>query len=84
VFNPKGARIMKIPFYVSTLDKTADFEVDNEGNIFFLRPLTSAAQGWIDANLADDYLSFGDTVVVEHRYISDIASGILRAGLQVR
>lgn len=75
---------MKIPFYVSTPDKTVDFDVDNEGNIFLLRPLTPAAYGWIDANLAEDYLSFGDAVVVEHRYISDIASGILGAGLQVR
>jgi hypothetical protein len=61
---------------------TPDFELDHEGKIFLLRPLTPAAHSWVGTNLSEDHLSFGDSVVVEHRYIIDIVAGILEDGLR--
>jgi len=61
-----------------------DFEIQNEGSIFLLRPLTPEAQNWIDENISDDAQWFGSAVAVEHRYIFDIIDGIQDAGLTIR
>jgi hypothetical protein len=61
----------------------ADFEVENQGSIFLLRPNTPAAEQWLDDNISDDRQSFGKAVVVEHRYIADIVQGIQNDGLTV-
>ena len=60
------------------------FSVQNEGTIYLLQPLTRAAQEWIDENLFPDRLTFGDAVVIEHRYVCDILDGIRLAGLEVQ
>jgi hypothetical protein len=49
-----------------------------------LRPLTQAAQDWIDENLALDRRTFCDSVAIEHRYIFEIVTAILCDGLAVR
>lgn len=64
--------------------RTPDFSVQNECTIFLLRPLSQAAQTWIDENLSPDRTTFGDAVAVEHRYIADIIDGIRADGLEVR
>ena len=60
-----------------------DFEVQNEGTIYLLRPLTPAARAWVAGYIPDDAQYFGDAVVVEHRYIRDIVAGIVADGLTV-
>jgi hypothetical protein len=60
-----------------------DFEVQNEGTIYLLRPLTPAARAWVAVHISDDAQYFGDAVVVEHRYIRDIVAGIIADGLRV-
>jgi hypothetical protein len=62
---------------------TPDFEVNNEGSIYLLRPLTEAASGWIGEHIPADAQVFGEAVVVEHRYIGDIVKGIQGDGLKV-
>ena len=61
----------------------ADLSIQNEGSIFLLRGLTDAGKAWIEKNIPDDAQSFGGAVVVEHRYISDIAQGAINDGLEV-
>lgn len=59
----------------------ADFELNNEGTISLLRPLTSRGRDWLDEKLGDDKQWFGDAVVIEHRYVDDIVTGIRADGL---
>jgi hypothetical protein len=74
---------MPFPLPVSLPEPISDFSVQNEGTIYLLQPLTSAAQVWIDENLSPDRLTVCDAVVIEHRYICDIIDGIRQAGLGV-
>jgi hypothetical protein len=59
-----------------------DFTVFNEGSIFLLQPLTSAAITWTNEYLPKDRLCFGSAVAVEHRFIADILQGITNEGLR--
>jgi len=60
-----------------------DFFVENHGTVFLLRPLTPAANSWVKENLPEDHLTFGNSTVVEHRYIYDIVRGAQADGLEV-
>ena len=61
-----------------------DFLVENHGSLFLFRPLTLAANFWIDQNLPEDRQTLGNAVAVEHRYIADIVRGAQADGLVVR
>lgn len=65
------------------MNKQPDFEVQNEGSIFLLRPISSAARAWANEHLPADAQGFGFAYVVEHRYIADIVAGIQAEGLVV-
>jgi len=67
----------------NTVDKQPDFEVQNHGSIYLLRPLTEAARDWCNDNLPDDAPTFGHAYAIEHRYIRDIVEGALADGLSV-
>lgn len=60
-----------------------DAEVQNEGSIFLLRPLSENAKQWVNEHLPEDRQTFGNAVVVEHRYIEDIVAGMQADGLTV-
>lgn len=60
-----------------------DFTVRNEGTIFLLTPNTEAGRQWATDNLPSDAQTWGNAVVVEHRYIADIVEGIQADGLVV-
>ncbi len=60
-----------------------DFTVRDEGSIFLLTPISDLAVDWVDHHLPQDSQHFGDSIVVEHRYISDILAGIQEDGLTV-
>ena len=70
-------------FVASGSSPTADFEVENHQSIFLLRPLTPAAESWIQECLPPDCTYFGSAVVVEPRFIADIVHGIQNDGLAV-
>lgn len=63
----------------------ADFSVQNEFTIYLLHPHTDAAREWLKENiLGHEQQYFGNSLVVEHRYIADIVAGIQADGLDVR
>lgn len=61
----------------------ADLNIENHGSIFLLRALTDAGRVWVGDNLPEDAQTFCGGVVVEHRYIGDIAAGAIEDGLEV-
>jgi hypothetical protein len=61
-----------------------DFVVENHGSIFLLRPLTPMARSWVDEHIGNNgFQPYYPTVVVEPRYIADIAHGAQADGLVV-
>jgi hypothetical protein len=60
-----------------------DFEVQDHGSIFLLRPITDVAHDWIEQHLPDHALRWCDAIVVEHRYIGPIVGGAIGDGLVV-
>ena len=74
------------PNQASGSSPSPDFVVENHFTIFLLRPLTPAAKSWVQENLPDESnrMDFAGSVVVEHRYISEIVRGAQADGLVVR
>ena len=66
-----------------TRSDRSDFRCENHGSLFLLFPLTPLAHSWIQDHLPEDAQWFGNAVVIEHRYIWTILSGIQDAGLAV-
>lgn len=66
-------------------ESEVDFLLTNHGSIFILTPLSSAGSEWIDDNIGDDAQTWGkDSIVIEHRYVSDIVNGASNDGLTFR
>ena len=61
-----------------------DFLVENHGSIYLFRPISPAAFSWIAEHLPEDRLTFGNAVVIEHRYITEVVHGAIADGLAVR
>lgn len=59
-----------------------DVQVINQGSIVLVKPLTTAAEAWIDDNVQDDAQWFGKALVVEPRYIAYLVEGMVAGGLQ--
>lgn len=59
-----------------------DFGITDHGSIWLIRPLTEAAQEWVDENVAVESW-FGTAFAVEHRYAVDIVNGIVEAGFKL-
>ena len=60
-----------------------DFEIVGGGSVYLLLPITGDARRWISENLGDDLVYLGRGVAVEHRYIGQIADGIISDGLTI-
>jgi hypothetical protein len=60
-----------------------DFEVQNEGSIYLLRPMSEGARIWCAEHLPEDAPRFGVAYAVEHRYIRDIVEGVMADGYNV-
>ncbi len=61
-----------------------DFSVTYDGSsLYLLEPRSEAAIEWADEHLPDDAQTFCNAIVVEHRYIQSIVSGIQADGLTV-
>jgi hypothetical protein len=61
----------------------SDLHVANHGSIFLLSPVTEAGENWIIEHIPEDAMTFGNAIVVEHRYIEAIVAGALADGLEV-
>jgi hypothetical protein len=60
-----------------------DLLIENHGSIFLLRPCSERGKQWVAKNIPEDAQTFGLAIVVEHRYIADIAKGATEDGLKV-
>lgn len=60
-----------------------DAIVYNHGSLCLVRPLTPAADAWIDDNVHEGSNWFGPSLVVEPRYVADLVAGMRAAGLEV-
>ena len=60
-----------------------DLLIENHGSVFLLYSMSELGDEWIAENLDDQAMSYGDAIVVEHRYIEDIAEGAMIDGLVV-
>ena len=63
--------------------KVNDAIVYSGGSVYLVRPLTPAADAWIEKNVQDDAQWFGPSLVVEHRYVADLIAGMKADGLEV-
>lgn len=61
-----------------------DVLVANHGSIALVRPVTDAAERWLDDHVDPDAPTFGRAIVVEPRYLPDLIAGMTAAGLAVR
>jgi hypothetical protein len=59
-----------------------DFVVRDEGTIWLFTPLTPAALQFLSENIQDDAQYFGDSLVVEHRFVYDLLLGLRSYGLR--
>jgi hypothetical protein len=60
-----------------------DFELQDEGSLYLLRPLTGQAVEWLDEHIEHSRQMLGTAVVVEHHYVADIVRGIRAEGLEI-
>jgi hypothetical protein len=69
----------------NSTNQPSDFIVENHGSIFLLRPQNENAIAWVDEHISADngYQPQYPTVLVEHRYISDIVAAIQDDGFAV-
>ena len=68
----------------SNVQRFPDFTQYNHGSIFLQYPHTELARNWIAGHISEDAYLFGNAVVIEHRFIADIVTGIQMDGLEVR
>jgi hypothetical protein len=61
----------------------ADLSIQNEGSIYLLRGLTERGLSWIAEHIPADAQMYGGAIVVEHRFIGEIAQGAVNDGLEV-
>ena len=58
-----------------------DFEIANDGTIVLFTPLTERAHRWVDANVAEDRLWFGPSLVIEHTFARVLVNEMFASGL---
>lgn len=66
------------------IPRSIDVTVERDGSLFLLRPQNRRGRRWIEKNVDPDAMWFGSALVVEPRYVVDVAEGMLNDGLEVR
>lgn len=68
------------------MDKSCpiDITIENHGTLYLLRPHTEPAHSWITENIDPSATFYGGALVVEPRYVEDIAIGMSADGLIIR
>ena len=61
-----------------------DIRIENHGSLYLVYGLTPEARTWMTDNVLDDAIWWGDSLVVEGRYIAGLFDGMCDAGLVVR
>jgi len=62
---------------------TPDFSFRDEGSIVLLTPLSPSAHEFVEERIGSDngFQPYWPTVVIEARYFSDIAEGVIAEGM---
>lgn len=60
-----------------------DFSFLDEGTIAVLTPQTDAARAWVDEHIDPDHMQWAGGVVIEHRFVLDIITGLDSEGLTI-
>jgi hypothetical protein len=60
-----------------------DFKLENHGFLFLLPPLSSAAKEWMQPHSPEIHF-WGDTIVIESRYVTEIVDGVICDGPVLR
>jgi hypothetical protein len=63
---------------------SADIQARDEGTLWLLKPISAAGKNWLDENIQDEALVWGDAIVVEHGFIQSVIEGIVADGLEVK
>jgi hypothetical protein len=58
-----------------------DFIINDQRTVFSVRPVSDHAREWLDEHVDDDALWFGNSLVVEHRFIEALVDGFSNDGL---
>lgn len=61
----------------------ADLNFRNHGSIVLMYVGTEIGQEWVDENIGDDVICWGDGIAIEPRYVEDIVIGARADGLTV-
>ena len=61
---------------------TVDIEISNHGSIFLFTPRTQAGREFV-AQAEEDAQYWGLSLVVEHRYLNDVALLAVEQGLKI-
>lgn len=61
----------------------SDFTIRNEGTIFLVTPSSQEALQHLIDNTGEEAQFFGKSLVVEHRYIGDLVTGLRDNGWSV-
>ncbi len=51
--------------------------------MYLLLPVTESAKAWANEHISDEAHHFGGGIAVEHRFIRDLADGIIADGLTI-
>ena len=62
----------------------ADVAIAPEGTIDLFHVLSRRAERWVDDNVDPNAQRFGGALVVEHRFATDLAHGMVADGLRVQ
>ena len=62
---------------------SVDFLLRDEGTIWLFTPLTPAALQFLSEHIQGDPQYCGDSLAVEHRYVSDLIIGLREHDLKV-
>jgi hypothetical protein len=60
-----------------------DVRVQNHGSLFLVIPVTGEAQEWMDENIQEGAMWWGQGLVVEPRYALALVEGMVGDGLRV-
>jgi hypothetical protein len=60
-----------------------DLTFANHGSIFTMDPVTDAGREWIAEHIPEDAQTWGNAIVIEHRYVRAIYEGAAADGLDV-
>jgi hypothetical protein len=61
----------------------SDVSIENHFTLFLFRLNTRAASDWVSENVQPDAQFLGDALVVEPRYVRELAVGMIAGGLEV-